>query len=168
MKKHMPIKFFILVEICVVAFILSTTGNFPENIASHFNAAGVPDGFMSQKSYLISMLVFVIGIPAVVVGGSSVALRSAQGSINIPNKNYWLAPARKQETIEFLNGHMAWFGSIFALFLSYVHWLLIKANSVQPAQLSKYHLFLGIGVLLVSILLWGTLLSVKFMRSPKL
>jgi uncharacterized membrane protein len=167
MKKHMPIKFFILVEICVVAFIISATGNLPENIASHFNGAGVPNGFMSQKGYLIFMLVFAVGIPAVVVGGISVALRSAQGSINIPNKNYWLAPERKQETIEFLNGHMAWFGSIFAVFLSYVHWLLIKANSVQPAQLSINHLFLGIGALLVSIFLWGTLLSVKFMRVPK-
>ena len=84
MKKHMPIKFFILVEICVVAFIISATGNLPENIASHFNGAGVPNGFMSQKGYLIFMLVFAVGIPAVVVGGISVALRSAQGSINIP------------------------------------------------------------------------------------
>ena len=88
MKKHIAIKLFILVEICVVAFILSTTSNLPENIASHFNGAGVPNGFMTQKSYLISMLVFAIGIPAVIVGGISVALPSAQSSINIPNKNY--------------------------------------------------------------------------------
>ena len=167
MKKHIPIKLFILVEICVVAFILSTTRNLPENIASNFNGAGVPNGFITQKGYLISMLVFAVGIPAVILGGISVALRSAQSIINIPNKNYWLAPARKQETIEFLNGHMAWFGSIFALFLSYVHWLLIKANSVQPAQLSNSHLFLGMGMLLVSILLWSSMLSVKFMRVPK-
>ena len=167
MKKHMPIKLFILVEISVVAFILATTGNLPENIASHFNGSGLPNGFMSQKGYLIFMLVFVLGIPSVVVGGISAALRIAQSSINIPNKNFWLAPERKQETIQYLTGHVAWLGCMFSIFIAYVHWLLIKANSVQPAQLSNSHLFLGIGALLLSIVLWGSLLSLKFMRVPK-
>lgn len=167
MKKHMPVKLFIVVEICVVAFILATTGSLPENIASHFNGSGLPNGFMSQKGYLIFMLAFVLGIPSVVVGGISVALRTAQSSINIPNKNFWLSAERKQETIEYLNGHIAWLGCIFAIFIAYVHWLLIKANSVQPAQLSSSHLFIGMGALLFSIVIWGSLLSVKFMRVPK-
>ena len=167
MKKHMPIKLFILVEISVVAFILTTIGSLPENIASHFNGSGFPNGFMSQKGYLVFMLVFVLGIPSVVVGGISAALRTAQSSINIPNKNFWLAPERRQETIEYLTGHIAWLGCILAMFMGYVHWLLIKANSVQPAQLSNSHLFLGMGALLLSIILWGSLLSVKFIRVPK-
>lgn len=167
MMKYTAFKLFILIEICVVAYIFSTTGNLPDNVASHFNGAGMPNGFMSQKGYLIFMLVFAVGIPALVVGGLSATFHSEKSNINIPNKDYWLAPERKRETIEFLSGHMAWLGSLLALFLAYVHWLLIEANSVQPAQLSNGHLFLGMGALLVSIVLWGFLLSFRFMQVPK-
>jgi len=48
MKTRLPISIFVLVEMVVATFILSTTVDLPENIASHSNGAGVPDGFMSK------------------------------------------------------------------------------------------------------------------------
>lgn len=163
----MSLNIFIIVEVCVATFILSTTGNLPEHIASHFDGAGSPNAFMSQRGYVIFMLVFATGIPALVVGGIAAALRLAPNSINIPNREYWLAPERKPETIRFLTRHMAWLGTLFAGFIAYVHWLLMQANSVQPAQLSNKHLFLGMAVLLALIALWASFLSVRFMRIPK-
>lgn len=160
--KKMPVIFFLLIEMLVVAFILSTSASMPENIASHFNGSGAPNAFMSQKGYIIFMLIFAVGIPAIVVSSISIALRSAPNNINIPNKEFWLSPQQKQKTIQFLTGHIAWLGSFIALFIAYVHWLLIKANQTQPAQLSNSLLFIGMGLLLLSIIVWAALLFLKF------
>jgi uncharacterized membrane protein len=167
MKNYLSQALFMTIEVLVLVFILSTTSSLPENIATHFNGAGVPNGFMTQKGYVIFMLVFVVGIPAIIVSGISGALRSAQSSINIPNKEYWLAPERKQDTLQFLRSHISWLGSFIALFFAYIHWLLLKANSVQPVQLPNDLLFLGMGVFLATIVIWGAVLPVRFMRVPK-
>jgi uncharacterized membrane protein len=75
MKSYLPISIFTLVEIIVVAFILSTVGTLPKTIASHFNSAGIPNGFMSHEEYTLFMLGFVVGIPILTMGIISVALR---------------------------------------------------------------------------------------------
>jgi uncharacterized membrane protein len=165
--KHIAIKIFILIEMLVVAYILFTMEELPENIASHFNSVGIPNGFMSQKGYLIFMLMFAIGVPGITVFGISAALRWQKSNINIPNKDFWLAPERRQSTIEFLTGHISWLGSMITLFIAYIHWLIIQANSTQPTQLSNSYLFAGVGVLIIAILLWTALLSIRFLKIPK-
>jgi uncharacterized membrane protein len=167
MKTHLSISIFVLVEIVVAAFILYTIGNLPENIASHFNGAGMPNGFMSRAGYTRFMLVFAVGIPALVVCSISLVVRLASGSINVPHKEYWLSPENKASAIQFLQGHVAGLGILIASFMAYIHWLLIKANSVQPPLLPNNLLFAGLGIFLVSMLLWALWLVVRFMRVPK-
>ena len=167
MKTHLSISIFVLVEIVVAAFILYTTGNLPENIASHFSGAGKPNGFMSRAGYTRFMLVFAVGIPALVVCSISLVVRLASGSINVPHKEYWLSPENKASAIQFLQGHVAGLGILIASFMAYIHWLLIKANSVQPPLLPNNLLFAGLGIFLVSMLLWALWLVVRFMRVPK-
>ena len=158
---------FVLVEIIVAAFVLSTVGNLPENIASHFNGVGTPNGFMSKTGYIQFMLLFAVGIPTLAVCFISLVMRLGSGSINIPHKEYWLSPENKNGTIQFFQGHVVCLGILIALFMAYIHWLLIKANSVQPPQLPNNLLFAGLGIFLAGMLLWGMWLAVKFMRVPK-
>jgi uncharacterized membrane protein len=167
MKKRLPILIFVLVEIVVAVFILSTAGDLPENIASHFNGAGMPNGFMSKAGYTQFMLLFAVGIPALVVCFISFVLRVASGTINIPNKEYWLSPENKSSTMQFFQGHIACLGVLIALFMAYIHWLLLKANSVQPPQLPNRIFFVGLGIFLAGMLLWGVWLILRFMRVPK-
>jgi uncharacterized membrane protein len=167
MKMRLPITIFVLVEIVVAVFILSTAGDLPENIASHFNGAGIPNGFMSKAGYIQFMLLFAVGIPALVVCCISLILRLGSGSINIPNKEYWLSPENKSSTMQFFQGHVVCLGILIALFMAYIHWLLLKANSVQPPQLPNNLLFAGLGIFLAGMALWALWLVVKFMRVPK-
>jgi len=90
MKTYLPISMFFIVEIIVVPFILSSSGVLPENIASHFNGTGVPNGCMSKEGYIQFILLFAVGIPTLTVGSISFAMSYASGTINIPNKEYWL------------------------------------------------------------------------------
>ena len=167
MKIYLPILLFVLVELIVVAFILSTTGMLPVEVASHFNGAGLPNGFMSREAYTQFILVFSVVIPVLVVFPISLAVRAASSNINIPNKDYWLSAENREGTIQFLTNHIMCLGILIATFMVYVHWLILKANSIQPPQLPNDLLFIGMGVFVASLLLWGIWLSVKFMRVPK-
>jgi hypothetical protein len=167
MKAALPTPLFIFVEIVVVIFILTTMGSMPQTIASHFNGAGAPNGFMSQEGYAKFMLVFAAGIPVLIVSSLQLALHFAPGKVNIPNKEYWLSTQHKSGTIQFLKGHVALLGMIISLFVAYVHWLLLKANKHQPPQLPTLPFLIGMGAFLAGTLLWGLWLMVRFKRVPK-
>lgn len=167
MKTYLPISMFFIVEIIVVTFILSSSGVLPEKIASHFNGTGVPNGFMSKEGYIQFILLFAVGIPTLSVGSISFAMSYASGTINIPNKEYWLSVKNRTQTIQFLKSHVAYFGILIASFIAYIHWLLLKANSVEPPQLPNSLFFVGMGMFLLSMLLWGLWLDLKFVRLPK-
>ncbi len=64
----------------------------PERIASHFNGAGVPNGWMTKdqfftlNAFLVGMAVFTGLFPPFMIAKVDPSL------INLPNKDYWLAP----------------------------------------------------------------------------
>ena len=167
MKKNIPLAIYLLVELLVAAFIFSSVGTLPDFVVSHFRISGEPNGFMSHDAYVGFMLFTAIGIPALVVGTIPVLLRLAPGSINIPNRDYWLAPAQRQATTRYLNGHMPWVGSLVSLFMGYVHWLIMQANSVQPPRLPGNQIFPGLGLFLAGVIVWSVLLLLRFGRLPK-
>ena len=110
---------------------------------------------------------FAVGIPTLTVGSISFAMSYASGTINIPNKEYWLSVKNRTQTIQFLKSHVAYFGILITSFIAYIHWLLLNANSVEPPQLPNSLFFVGMGMFLLSILLWGLWLVLKFVRVPK-
>jgi hypothetical protein len=100
------------------------------------------------------MIAFVIGLPALMVFVTGHVLGSSKARINLPNRDYWLAPERYAETIAFLRAGLIWFGVLLVTFLCYVHWLVVVANSVQPAQLSESRFFGGLAAFFVALLIW--------------
>jgi hypothetical protein len=64
-------------------------------------------------------------------------LRLASGGINIPNKEYWLSAENKSGAMQFFQSHVASIGTLIALCMAYIHWLLLKANGVQLPVLPK-------------------------------
>jgi hypothetical protein len=167
MKTNLSLLVFLVAEIAVVAFILVTAGALPELVASHFGGAGVPNALMTKTAYLVFMLVFSAGLPAFVIGFTALALRIAPGSFHFPNRKLWLSPQYREETIRYLDARTPWLGSLLCLFMGYVHWTIVNANSVLPVQLPVTRLFGGLVVFLALVLLWCTLVLMKFSRIPK-
>jgi hypothetical protein len=87
--------------------------------------------------------------------------------INIPNKAYWLAVENKATTAQFLQNHITYFGILIVLFMTYIHWLLLDANSIQPPHLSNELSLIGMAGFLICMLLWAGVVVIKFMRVPK-
>ena len=145
---------FALFVACAALFVWRTSNGLPAVVASHFGASGMANGFMPHDFYVRFMIAFVIGLPALMVFVTGHVLGSSKARINLPNRDYWLAPERYAETIAFLRAGLKWFGVLLVTFLCYVHWLVVVANSVQPAQLSEPQFFGGLAAFFVALLIW--------------
>jgi uncharacterized membrane protein len=144
---------FVVLLLLAVGYVLSTADRLPAVVATHFDAAGQPNAFMSHPGYIRFVLALAIGLPVVIV----VVLRSLYSnvtSMRLPNSDYWLAPQRVDRTRGFLIAHGVWFGSLLVTLVVFVHWLELDANSHQPPHLSTQLITTGLVVFLIATATW--------------
>ena len=152
-------------SIAAGAFIWLTSGSLPPMVASHFNGAGHPNGFMPRSLYVGILVFIVFVVPLLLSIVPLIASGKAGERLNIPNKKYWLHPDRRATTLDYIARRARWFGYGVTVFLCYVHWLVVRANALQPAQLSSPALIAGLVAFFVALLAWLTVLYVHF-RTP--
>ena len=97
----------------------------------------------------------------------SISLRKPNAGLRLPNRDYWLAPERQHETLEFLRQHMARFGSMLVVFLCYIHWLVVRANTLVPPRLPATWAIGGIVAFVVGALVWTRVLLQHFRKVPR-
>jgi len=158
---------FVILLAGAAVFIWLTSGGLPEIVASHFVASGAANGFMPRRFYVGFMLVFVVALPSALVFLPAANLNKPNARINLPNREYWLAPERRAETLEVLHAYMARIGSMLVIFLSYVHWLVVRANTLVPPRMSKPWIIGGLVVFGVCTLLWAWALVGRFRDVPQ-
>ncbi|HTP39248.1 MAG TPA: hypothetical protein VMI92_06695 [Steroidobacteraceae bacterium] len=127
---------FLLLLLAAVVFIHKTGQRLPELMAAHFDASGAASGYMMRSSYLTFMSAIAAGVPLFIALLQSLAIRQAT-SLRIPNRDYWLAEERREDTQAYLNLQGMRFGLLLAAFLCYVHWLVVQGNAAQPPRLSN-------------------------------
>ena len=119
-----------LIALAVVD-LLSYYPALPEQVAVHFNAAGEADGWASKPG-LVAIYLGTFPVLAAMFVGIAWGLRKLPASmINLPNKDYWLAPERREATLAFLASWLLWMGNATLLFLVVVLHLTLLAN-LQP------------------------------------
>ena len=136
-------------------FICYTSRSMPTTVASHFNAAGVPNGFMPRTSYLLVTLVVVLLPPILLVIFPRIALRNPRARINVPHRDYWLAPERREHTVQIISQHTTRFAGLLVGFVCYAHWLVVYANSSSPPTLSSGWMLAGLVAFLGLTVRWA-------------
>jgi uncharacterized membrane protein len=115
----------------------ATYARLPERMASHFDANGAPNGWMSRDDYVW----FMVGVGTLV----SFTMLAAFGSVrylpsalvNIPRRDYWLAPERLDETARTLVRYGLLMAGLISLFFLAIHLMIGAANESQPVRLSN-------------------------------
>jgi hypothetical protein len=152
--------------IVAAGFIVTTAAGMPSDVASHFGLRHAANTFMSKGAYLTFILAFALGLPAFVAGMIAFLPRVRPESINIPHREYWLAPARRQETIDTLSASGAWFGCFLTLFVAGMHYVVVEANRATPPQLPAGLFFALITVFVAVLAFWIVSLYTRF-RIPR-
>lgn len=135
----------------------------PEKMASHFNAAGEADGWMSKNSFFI----FEGGILLLILAEFTLIpylIKILPASlINLPNKDFWLAKERRTETFAAIGEYFEWFSILLlALFIA-INQLVFRANLKQE-NLSATAIWLILGAFFAFTIFW----LVKFFRRFKI
>jgi len=156
----------LLVLFVAAGFVWLTGGDLPPVVASQFGSGGAANGFMGKGTYTAFMLAVVVAVPALIgFSGQLVRVLPLQ-LVNLPNKQYWLAPQRRAATLDSLSFLSVPFALALVVFLCFVHWLVVQANAVQPARLPEGSLFVGLAVFGVATVLWLIVLFRRFGRVP--
>ncbi len=137
----------------------------PDRVASHFGASGQPDAWSSKGSFVMTCLVVVAFIAVLFPGIGLIVRKMPAGMINLLNKDYWLSPERKEETIDFLSRQFLWFGSATLLLLLEMTHQAFRVHLGEASALD--HPIANIMIYAVFSLLWSIGLIVKFMRKPR-
>lgn len=148
------------------AFVWLTSLSLPDVVASHFAADGTANGSMSRGAYQAVMLALAIGLPTLLTVVSYAALGASKARINLPNRDYWLAPERRGETVSYLRAHLARFSAVLLVFLCYVHWLVVRANGIRPPHLSAPWINAGLVGFAVFAIVWIRLIVRRFGNRP--
>ena len=147
-------------------FVLATGLTMPPQVASHFDGSGAANGFMSRAGYLSFMLVLVVGLPALFVAAQRLLHALAPRYLNVPHREYWLAPERREATIRYMEGYLLCFAWALVVFLCVVHWSVVDANRSQPPRLSSALFLPALGAFLAFALGWAIALYRRFPRPP--
>jgi uncharacterized membrane protein len=152
---------FAMFAIAFVGYLLSTGATLPPLSATHFDWHGQPNGWMSRTSYLIILGSIGLGAPLLVIGLSFAVRFFPTWTVNIPHRDFWLAPERQTQTFDFLLRWALWFGCLLLAFLAAIHHLVVQANGRTPVTMPS-----GIGVISIvfalALLLWTAALLRRF------
>jgi len=126
----------------------------PERMASHFLADGTPNGWQLKEMFfllmgLVSASTAIIGFLAPVL----IARRPAS-QINLPNKEYWLAPERRAATMEFIAGQMRWFACAVLFVILFGGYEAIQANLREVVRFDSQTMLVVMVGFVVFVLVW--------------
>lgn len=155
-----------IVLAAAAAFVVATSSSLPPTVASHFGVGGVANGFMTRPGYVTFMVGMMLGLAALFEGLPRLLRGLRTASFNLPNRDYWLAPERRDATLDDLQRRMRWLACAMLALLAYVHWLVVQANAIQPPVLPEQAFILGLAGFAVAVIAWIVAFLRRFRRPP--
>lgn len=163
LNKALP-HLFLAVALVAVAQISVQMRLMPPLLATKFDYDGMPVGWMTTGA--VELLEF--GLLALFAGGfwllPRIVAHRQSTYWRIPNSSYWLAPERRDATIEALRGLISWMGVIVLLLFMAVAQLVFDANNRTPPRLASDALIWLLVSFLFFIVVWIWVISRQFRR----
>ncbi len=134
----------------------------PDQVVSNFDYDGTANGWSDKGSFLgafMLMMAFTLGLFYAL---SWMIRRMGGKGINVPHRDYWLAPERREQTAAYVAGQLEAFGLVTYGFLLWTHQLTISANLVVPPLLPSAPFWTATGAFLLYGLVWSIKLVSHF------
>ena len=120
----------------------------PQRVAGHFNGSGLPDGWMGRDANFFLSAGLIVGMTAGFYLLGVMMRRIPPRWINLPNKDYWFAPDREEQTRNHLTGWAWTFGTLLNIFLLFVFHMVYLANRSDPVAIDSTAMIVGLIVYL--------------------
>jgi uncharacterized membrane protein len=156
----------LIIWLIFAGYVWFSSEQLPERVATHFGARGEPNGWMSREGHLRFMLFFGAALPVFILGLFVFIRRTHGWGLNIPHRDYWLAPERREDTLASIQRDGSWLAGLLIMFLAAIHYSIVAANAQTPAVLPMTQ-FIGIvGGFLLAMGAWSVVFLGRFFRRP--
>lgn len=165
----MRVPVLILLVLCVLGAVQATwyAPRLPERPASDFAGAGAVSG-RSGRDELMTTQVVLLLITAWLFPLIGWTLRRIPVKfISLPHPEYWLDPARREDTLAAVARALAWLGCGTTLFLLWSFQLTILANLAEPPRMETAAMWSGLAAYLAFTTWWTLRLILRFQRLPR-
>ena len=137
----------------------------PSKLASHFDAAGIPNGWSDRWLFFSIHFAIAALLLLIFLGMPSWVKRLPKERINLPNKDYWLAPERRLQTLNFIQAQFLWLGVASLALSLYIMQLVIQFNLKVVTRLSITIVWVLVAYS-IFVLIWLVRFIRKFTRLP--
>jgi len=136
----------------------------PASMATHYDAGGVPNGFMTPGTALEVHLAILGVLALAFVALPALLGKVAVGLINIPHRGYWLSPERRAASLAALRSRMEALGCAALLLMLGIGEFSFRANLDPAPRLPTWPLLCVVGAFLAFLVVWMVLLIRRFPR----
>ena len=154
-----------ILTILILVFIGQTVyfyPQLPETIASHFDAGGQANGFMSKFGFIVFEVILLSILLATFLSMGKLLAKMPDSMINLPNKDFWLAPERRERTLAVFGDFFAWLSVALTAEFIAVNYLVLNANLMKK-YLNPMQFWIVLGIFFASL---AVLIFVYLKRFP--
>jgi hypothetical protein len=135
----------------------------PARMASHFDSAGAPNGWMSKAGFFAFDLLLGGGLGLLFVTAPRWLRHLPPEMVNLPASDYWLAPQRIEASLRRIGPWMAWLAVGTTGFILGISDLALQAN-LEGATLHGGGVRVAVAAFLFGIVIWSLLFYRAFRR----
>jgi len=160
--KKLPFYLYGIVLVLVLMHSAFYYPQLPDTVASHFGGGGRADNWSGKQSFFIvsaAILVMNIGIFILIPWASE---RFKLVKVNLPNRDYWLAPERMGDFYRFFRERMCWFGIVNLIFGAIVMHLVFVANIGSEQVFDNYTFLVALAAYFIFVIIWLISFFLKF------
>ena len=147
--------FLAILPILEIAYYLP---RLPDPMAYHFGLYGQPNGWASRSSYMFFECGLSVFMAMLFLGIYYLVSRVPHSTVNMPNKEYWLAPERCERTWDLIRRQLLKYGVATLVFLAYINHQTLRLNLGRSGRLEYF--WPGLIVFLAFVVVW----TVRFFR----
>jgi uncharacterized membrane protein len=164
-NNFVPILILALLTAGYALLVIGTAPQLPERVAIHFGVGGGANRW-TDRSQTIFFFETLTAVPVFFVALAVVMRWLPAGVFNLPNRDYWLAPERRAQTVGIISRQLIWMGCLMVLFLAGIYYLTIQANRTTPAQLPMSLFLPLLGAFLAGTIIWSIVFIRRFSKVP--
>lgn len=126
----------------------------PERIPVHFDLAMQPDRWAAKNTAFLLHLGITLFFALLFHLMNWIFYKIPDSWINLPHKDYWLAPERKKQTFDALTTFFIWLGNVTMLFVTIVFNLTYQANFAYDQSGHKFWFAFGFFLLTIGYMVF--------------
>lgn len=115
-----------LVLVAAVAQLAYYYPRLPEQVPTHFGPDNRADAWGGKQAFAITYAGVLGGLAALFLGLAVLLRRLPDGAVNLPNREYWLAPERRERTMGRVARELLLMGGASLLFVTATFHLSIR------------------------------------------